>query len=140
MGLPFVKKTAIGLLTANYPTDEEAAAKSLLVSAYYQSSYPAVASQRAEDIQAAGRTLLAIYRRNVFPDLKVTWGTYPNNLGHMTILAASAATMTATSRPIKKTIPQDCGTCHQSLAIEEASPEILKTMGIADQLSKFEKK
>jgi hypothetical protein len=26
--------------------------------------------------------LVAIYNRNVFPDLKVTWGTYPNNLGH----------------------------------------------------------
>jgi hypothetical protein len=23
-----------------------------------------------------------VYRRNVFSHLKVTWGTYPNNLGH----------------------------------------------------------
>jgi len=28
------------------------------------------------------RALLAIYNRNVFPELKVTWGTYLNNLGH----------------------------------------------------------
>ena len=29
-----------------------------------------------------GATLAALYQQNVFPDLKVTWGTYPNNLGH----------------------------------------------------------
>lgn len=26
--------------------------------------------------------IAAIYNQNVLPDLKVTWGTYPNNLGH----------------------------------------------------------
>ena len=43
-----------------------------------------IRTSRANDpsIQAAGQALLAIYRHNVFPDLKVTWGTYPNNLGH----------------------------------------------------------
>ena len=28
--------------------------------------------------------LQTIYRRNVFPIMKVTFGTYPDNLGHMT--------------------------------------------------------
>jgi hypothetical protein len=35
------------------------------------------------DIQSAAVALSAIYGRNVFPDLRVTWGTYPSNLGHM---------------------------------------------------------
>ncbi len=81
--LPFVKKTGVELIKAAYPTDDEAGQKIPAgLTAFYQQKYPDIAGKRASDIQAAGEALLAIYRRNVFPDLKVTWGTYPNNLGH----------------------------------------------------------
>jgi len=81
--LPFVKKTGVELIKAAYPTDDEAGQKIPAgLIAFYRQKYPEVAGKRASGIQAAGQTLLAIYRRNVFPDLKVTWGTYPNNLGH----------------------------------------------------------
>ena len=39
------------------------------------------------DQQALARTVGAVqelYRRNVFPAMKVTWGSYPNNMGHIT--------------------------------------------------------
>ena len=39
----------------------------------------------------------------------------------------------------KKTITQDCSTCHQALAVEETSPDVLKTLGIADALTKAQK-
>jgi hypothetical protein len=140
VGLPFVKKNAIKLLTASYPSDADAAQSIPAgLSGYYLAIYPAIASQRATDIQAAGRALLAIYRRNVFPDLKVGWGTYPNNLGHTGDPGCFRCHDDGHATLDKKTIPQDCGTCHQSLAIEESSPEILKTLGIADRLSNFEK-
>jgi hypothetical protein len=38
-----------------------------------------------------------------------------------------------------KTITQDCNTCHEPLAMDEASPEILKTLGIADRISAVQK-
>ena len=83
IGLPFVKKTGVELIKADYQSDEEAARDipAGLVN-FYQQKYPDVSAKRAGDIQTAGKALLAIYQRNVFPDLKVTWGTYPNNLGH----------------------------------------------------------
>jgi len=43
---------------------------------------PAFFAKRSQDVEQAARALLAIYNRNVFPELKVTWGTYLNNLGH----------------------------------------------------------
>jgi len=140
VGLPFVKKTAIELLKASYSSDEEASQKIPAgLSAYYQGKYPAVASQRNAGIHAAGQALLAIYRHNVFPDLKVTWGTYPNNLGHVDDLGCFRCHDGSHATADKKTtITQDCNTCHQSLAIEETSPEILKTLGVADRLSKLE--
>jgi NapC/NirT cytochrome c family, N-terminal region len=140
VGLPFVKKAAIELLKANYSSDDEAGHRipaGLL--AYYREKYPPVSTKRIADIQAAGQALLAIYRHNVFPDLKVAWGTYPNNLGHADDPGCFRCHDDSHTTPDKKTITQDCNTCHQSLAVEETSPEILKTLGVADRLSGFEK-
>ena len=140
VGLPFVKKTAVELLKASYSSDEDAAQRIPAgLSAYYRGKYPAVASQRADGIQSAGEALLAIYRHNVFPDLKVAWGTYPNNLGHADDPGCFRCHDGSHATTDKKAIPQDCDTCHDALAVEETSPEILKTLGIADRLSKFEK-
>jgi hypothetical protein len=33
-----------------------------------------------------------------------------------------------------KTITQDCNACHQPLAMDEASPQILTTLGIQEQI------
>ncbi len=135
VGLPFVKKTAVELLKASYSGDAEAMQKIPAgLSAYYQGKYPAA------KIQAAGQALLAIYQRNVFPDLKVTWGTYPDNLGHTDNPGCFRCHDDSHATSDKKTITQDCNACHQAIAVEEASPEILKTLGMADRLSEFERK
>jgi hypothetical protein len=140
IGLPFIKKTAIELLRASYSSDDEAAQEIPAgLSTYYQGKYPAVASKRTADIQAAGHALLAIYRHNIFPDLKVTWRTYPNNLGHADDPGCFRCHDDSHATPDKKTITQDCNACHQSLAVEETAPEILRTLGIADRLSEIEK-
>jgi hypothetical protein len=130
--LPFVKKTGVQLIKTGYQSDEEAGQKipADLVS-FYQQKYPDVASKRVTEIQAAGAGLLAAYRGNVFPDLKVTWGTYPNNLGHADDPGCFRCHDEGHATADKKTITQDCNTCHQSLAVEETAPEILKTLGIS---------
>jgi hypothetical protein len=130
--LPFVKKTGAGLIQANYQTDAEAAQKIPAgLAAFYAQTYPDAAAKRAPEIQAAGAALLAIYQRNVFPDLKVTWGTYLNNLGHVDSPGCFRCHDGGHSTSAGQTITQDCDTCHKAVAVEEASPEILKTLGIA---------
>ena len=142
VGLPFVKKTALELLKASYSSDDEAAQKIPAgLSAFYQGEISGASqARRAADIQAAGQALLAIYRHNVFPDLKVTWGTYPNNLGHIDDPGCFRCHDDSHATPDKKTITQDCSACHQALAVEETSPEILKTLGVAERFPEFEKK
>jgi hypothetical protein len=138
--LPFIKKKSVELLKANYATSAEAAEKlpaSLI--AFYEQNYPDIAAKRKEDIQQASHAVLAIYQRNVFPDLKVTWGTYPNNLGHTDFPGCFRCHDGSHAAADGKTISQDCSTCHQPLAIEEASPEILKTLGIAERISAIQK-
>src|SRR5208337_974734 len=81
--LPFNKKKAIELLKATYSSNAEASRViPATLARFYQQTYQAISSQRSGDIANAGSEVAAIYNPNVFPDLKVTWGTYPNNLGH----------------------------------------------------------
>jgi hypothetical protein len=139
-GLPYVKKKSVELLKVNYATSADAAAQlPPALAAFYQQNYPDVYAARSQDIQQAGQAVLAIYNRNVFPDLKVTWGTYPNNLGHTDFPGCFRCHDGSHTTVDGKTINQDCTTCHQPLATEEACPEILKTLGVADWISKVQK-
>ncbi len=139
-GLPFVKKTAVELLKADYQSDADAAQKiPAALAKFYSEKYPDVAAKRGADIQAAGQEIAAIYGRNVFPDLKVGWGTYPNNLGHADYPGCFRCHDESHATADKKTLTQDCSACHQSLAVEEAAPDVLKTLGLADILGRTQK-
>jgi len=139
-GLPFVKKTALELLKADYKSSEEAEEKIPAgLTRFYRDKYPNVFSTRINDIQGAGHAVAAIYGRNVFPDLKVTWGTYPNNLGHADFPGCFRCHDESHATSDKKTITQDCTICHNALAVEEAAPDVLKTLGLADILAKTQK-
>jgi NapC/NirT cytochrome c family, N-terminal region len=131
-GLPFVKKTAVELLKAEYKSGEEADEKiSAGLGKFYSDKYPEIAQKRGGEVKAAGHAIAGIYAHNVFPDLKVTWGTYPNNLGHVDSPGCFRCHDENHATSDKKTIPQDCGTCHNALAVEETAPDVLKTLGLA---------
>jgi nitrate/TMAO reductase-like tetraheme cytochrome c subunit len=140
VSLPYIKRKGVELLKVNYATSSEAAAKlpTALVS-FYQQNYPDLYANRSEDIRLASRAVLAIYERNVFPELKVSWGTYPNNIGHMDFPGCFRCHDGAHTAGDGQTIAQGCNSCHESLAMDEASPEILKTLGIAERIAKIQK-
>ena len=140
--LPFIKKKAVELLKAQYSSNEEASrAIPAALARFYQQSDPAISSQRSSDIVNAGAEVAAIYNQNVFPDLKVTWGTYPNNLGHTDFPGCFRChDGTHSTLDKKTTITQDCNSCHEPLAVEEAAPEVLKTLGLADRIASLQKR
>lgn len=138
--LPFVKKESVELLKANYATSSEADAKlPAAFATFYRENYPDLYTRRSEDIHQAGQAILGIYNRNVFPELKVSWGTYPNNLGHTDFPGCFRCHDGSHRATDGKSIAQDCNSCHEPLAIDEASPEILKTLGVAERISKVQK-
>jgi nitrate/TMAO reductase-like tetraheme cytochrome c subunit len=130
--LPFIKKESLALLNAAYPSAEQAAEKiPAALSTFYLQNYPDAATQQGPAIQAAAAALVAIYQRNVFTDLKVTWGTYPNNLGHTDTQGCFRCHDESHLTADKKSISQDCSSCHQPVAMDEAAPDILKTLELA---------
>ena len=127
--LPFVKREALRLLTASYPSQDAARAGIAQgLETFYKSSYADAATAKAPAIAAAGKALGDIYAWNVFPAMKVTWGTYKSNIGHDDApgcmrchdkkhVAADGARITGS-----------CKSCHTVVADDEKDPEILSTL------------
>lgn len=134
--LPFVHKQGLALIQAEYKTQADAAAKITSgLEQFYQSQYPAVWSGQRDAVELAAKSLVTIYERNVFPEMKVTWGTYTSGMGH----SAPGHNPSAgcfrchdgnhTSKE-GKTLTNDCSVCHNLLASDEANPKQLSDLGL----------
>jgi hypothetical protein len=61
--------------------------------------------------------------------MKVTWGTYINNIGHEDFLGCFRCHDGNHNSADGRTITQDCNACHSILAMEETNPAILAQLG-----------
>lgn len=130
--LPFARKQAVAILKATYSTAADASAKiPAAFCAYYQQNYPDVYSKNEADVKRSANAVLAIFNRNVFPAMKVTWGSYPNNLGHNDFPGCFRCHDDGHSSASGAKITQDCGACHSLLATEEQAPKVLTDLGLA---------
>ena len=133
--LPYLKKKGVELLKAEYASNDEAGRRiPAELEAYYREAYPNVVAEREADLAAAGKALVGIYDTNVFPDLRVGWGTYPNNLGHDAFPGCFRCHDEKHKSADGKVITQECGVCHEAVAMEETSPEVLKTLGLEERI------
>jgi len=121
--LPFVKKVGVELLKKDYASHDQAAAA---MRAALRDRY----GGRAEATRAA-EALAEIYQRNVFPRMKVGWGTYVNNIGHTDFPGCFRCHDDRHSGEGGRIISQDCNSCHRLLAMEETAPKVLSDLGVA---------
>jgi hypothetical protein len=128
--LPFSKKTSLALLKVAYRSRDEAEAHiPSAFEAFYREKYQAIYASKADEVRQSARGVLAIFERNVFPEMKVTWGSYPNNLGHTDFPGCFRCHDDQHAAGGAK-ITQDCSSCHNMLAMEEAAPKILSELGL----------
>jgi nitrate/TMAO reductase-like tetraheme cytochrome c subunit len=129
--LPWVHKEGLELLKANYATQEEARVKiPQQLAAFYSSGHPEVMASKADLVKAAGDQLVTLYDQNVFPFMKVTWGTHPNHIGHMSYPGCFRCHDGDHAAKDGKSITQDCAACHNLLAVDEPKPKVLSDLGI----------
>ena len=134
--LPFAKKMAVEILKANYASRDDAAQKIPAAFAkYYQDSYPSVWAQHQGEVTSAGKAVLDVYSRNIFPDMNVTWGKYPLNIGHTDFPGCFRCHDDAHKAGDGRVITQDCNACHNLLSMDEANPKILTDLGITESKS-----
>jgi nitrate/TMAO reductase-like tetraheme cytochrome c subunit len=129
--LPWVHKEGLALLKANYTTSAEAREKiPAQLAAFYQTQHPEVMATKAAQVKAAGDALVNIFTHNVFPEMKVTWGTHPNHIGHMSYPGCFRCHDGDHTAKDGTAITQDCAACHNLLAVDEKKPKVLSDLGI----------
>lgn len=129
--LPFIRKKAVELLKVEYP-DRDFAKRQIVegVNAFYHANYPAIYDSRRALVQQSADTIAGIYLRNIFPEMKMTWGVHPNNLGHNDAPGCFRCHDGSHVSSDGKMISNDCTACHSLLAVEEENPKILTDLGL----------
>jgi nitrate/TMAO reductase-like tetraheme cytochrome c subunit len=139
--LPFLKKTGVAILKTAYASSEAAADEiPKALASYYEKSHPDVAHARAAEISEAGAVLADIYSRNVFPELHVDWGTYPDNRGHQEFPGCFRCHEGKHATATGELVTNNCHRCHYPAAVGETNPEVLQLLGLDTLLNKIEKK
>jgi len=129
--LPFVRKKAVELLKAEYPNRETAEKKIVEgLTGYYRSTYPDLYNTKRALIEQSAQNVANIYLRNVFPDMKVTWGVHPNNLGHNDFPGCFRCHDGSHTSADGQTISNDCTACHNLLAVQEENAKVLTELGL----------
>ncbi len=105
--LPYIKRTATAVLTAEHKTTEEAmtAIADSLRAEYAGKAEPGPVDQAVEAVQS-------IYRSNFFPEMKVDWTVYPNNVGHTLFAGCYRCHDGQHTSPEGAVITKDCNACH----------------------------
>jgi hypothetical protein len=93
--LPFIHRESVKALKAG---------NSAMLRVFYRSSGP--------DVDRAVGAVQEIHDRNVFPAMKVTFGSYPNNVGHVDSPGCFRCHDGEHKSRDGATIGQDCETCH----------------------------
>ncbi len=129
--LPWVHKEGLQLIQAKYASQDEAKIKiPEELTAFYQKTDPDVLATQGALVKSAGATLVRLYSENVFPFMKVTWGTHPNHIGHMDYPGCFRCHDGSHVAKDGSAIPQDCSVCHNLLAVDEPKPKVLADLGI----------
>jgi nitrate/TMAO reductase-like tetraheme cytochrome c subunit len=129
--LPFAHKQGMALIKASYASEEEA--KEKITSGFkdfYRTQYPLIWQNKRTQVEQGALALADIYGRNVFPFMKVGWGSHPNNLGHNDYPGCFRCHDGNHNTKAGKSIPNDCSMCHNLLAIDEPNPKLLTEMGM----------
>jgi hypothetical protein len=107
--LPFVRREVVNAVRENY-SDRDAALREIAsrLSRFYQERGGADPALVRRAVAAAQD----VWATNVFPAMRVTWGTYPNHIGHIDSPGCSRCHDDSHKAADGKVISQDCELCH----------------------------
>ena len=118
--IPWIKTNALFVLTRPYKTDDEAKTG---IASTLAGKYP-----NDPRIKDATATIQQIYADNFFPEMKASWASYPDNVGHMIWPGCYRCHDGQHKTEDRKTAikANDCNTCHTILS-----------QGAGDELNKL---
>lgn len=109
--LPFARREGVTLLKASYSNADEASQAIARGLRSFYASQGRTVNEAA--LSATIETLQNAYRNNLFPDMNVTWGTYPDNTGHTASPGCFRCHDGSHTAKDGSTISADCELCHR---------------------------
>jgi len=126
--LPFIKQQAVTVLTADYKTTD--AAMQGIASGlqdFYEKKYPDIAKSKQLEIRNAVVEVKEIFKRTTFPEMKLSWQTHPNNLGHFYYSGCFRCHDGQHVSADGKVISKDCNQCHTLMSETENTTSVAAT-------------
>jgi len=115
--LPYIKREAIRVLVAPYPDPITARSEiANRLTEFYRRHYPAVWSAKRSRIETAINRVQEIYGYTFYPEMRVDWRTYPDNIGHLYAPGCFRCHDGRHRNRYGDTIGRDCKTCHDFLS------------------------
>jgi hypothetical protein len=107
--LPFARREAVAALKDEYPSRDAAFAG---IDARLRKVFAEQSNAKSEALARSIAATQRLYETNVFPAMKVGWGTYPNNTGHTFFTGCFRCHDDNHKSSDGRVIKQDCETCH----------------------------
>ncbi len=111
--LPWVKSKALEIVQKTFSTTDTAMiAIRDEINSYYKEKYPDIYSSKKYLIDQAVNGIQGAFKKNIFPEMKVRWNVYPNNIGHMEFIGCFRCHNDNHSTDKGRVIKKDCNLCH----------------------------
>lgn len=115
--LPSIKRVAVEALAQEYETEDEAWREiASAIPDYYHDNYPEIFAERRVAIDEAVLAAQQEFSQSIFPEMKVRWEDYPDNIGHLInpgCMRCHSGTKVSEDGWV---ITRDCTTCHTILS------------------------
>jgi hypothetical protein len=127
--LPYIKRVALAAITRDYRTSREAhEGIAAQLQQWYVVNRPELAVQRRALLDQAVRGTQLAYSENIFPDMKVSWDTYPDFIGHRQDSGCFRCHDGSFKNSEGTTISHDCKLCHIILAENVPVDQVMETI------------
>jgi hypothetical protein len=124
--LPFAKREMVAALATPYESREQGLAGiTSSLAGFYERNYAELWAQRKNDIDRLVLIAREIYSMNFFPEMNVSWRTYPDNIGHKIYPGCFRCHNGQHIDKDGRAISHECSTCHEFLRpAEGATPSV----------------
>jgi nitrate/TMAO reductase-like tetraheme cytochrome c subunit len=111
--LAFIKFAALEILGKKFKTKNEAMNEiANHINSFYKANYPEIYKNKKKLIDKAVKEIQDEFNKNIFPEMKVRWDAYPNNIGHIEFTGCFRCHNDYHKTESKRVISKDCNLCH----------------------------
>ncbi|NVO02156.1 MAG: NapC/NirT family cytochrome c [Bacteroidetes bacterium] len=115
--IPWLKRAAMEALTTVYSTNEGANSEiTSKMGNFYKKQYPDIYTKYSKEINSAITDVKTYYSQNAFPEMNVTFASYPRHIGHFETNGCFRCHNDKHKTTEGKVISKDCNLCHNILA------------------------